>query len=236
MSLGELTGGGLRAYYKLEDANDSSPNGFNLTSSGVSFNTSRFSKGADFGSSGSTQFMEINNNILSTTAPTPFTVMFRFKLNTTANTAARFFWHINTRDDTTTGMSFVCQYTISSGNISISFVKRVGAGNIFATLTIPASTTEWIFVVCNFRADYSTAMLVTRQNGSVFGIVAANTQTPTSFAGTFPEFTIGINIGKTAPAYAIIDELIVDEGGIYSIQTYSPYRANYYHQSRGFLV
>ena len=53
MSLGQIPGGELRGYYRLENVNDSGPNGLTLTNNNsVTFTAGRFGNGANYGTTG----------------------------------------------------------------------------------------------------------------------------------------------------------------------------------------
>ena len=54
----------LKAYFKLEDVNDSTANAYNLTNHGTStFTSAKFNNGGNFGSSGSGKYLSILNDL-----------------------------------------------------------------------------------------------------------------------------------------------------------------------------
>jgi hypothetical protein len=237
MSLGELTGGNLRGYWKLENANDSGPNGYNLTASGISYNPSRFTNGADFGNTGTTQYLEYTNNILSSTTQDVVFVSFWFKLNSTANTArTHFFYAINTDSATANGRYYDSFYTITGGTITISTRRRItGATYVTLTSSFSVSTSNWYWYYMRWNSGVPTLSHVIYNPSRSFVSNSSATGTAGNslvFAG--PKFTIGTNLGKTVPSWAIFDEFIVSES-LYTDNT-SKDRVQYFAQANGFWI
>lgn len=85
---------GIRAAYNLEDANDSSGNGYNLTNTGsVTFGTALIQNGAEWGGTGpsspnTTKTLGISSNVGITTADSAFTVASWTKTPSTVITSA----------------------------------------------------------------------------------------------------------------------------------------------------
>jgi hypothetical protein len=238
MSLGELSGGNLRGYWKLENANDSGANGFNLTASGINYNPSRFTNGADFGSSGTTQYLEHTNNILSSTTQDIVFVSFWFKLNSTANTArTHFLYAINTDNATVNGRYYDAFYTIAGGTITISTRRRItGSAYIIITSSFSVNTSNWYWYYMRWNSTIPTLNHIIYNPSRQ--VVNANNSLSTAgnsiVGAATPKFSIGTNIGKTLPAWAIIDEFIVSES-LYTDNT-SKDRVQYFAQANGFWV
>lgn len=208
MSLGEIPGGNLRAFYKLEDVNDSSGNGFTLTNVGsVSFNPGKFSNAADFGTTGTTKGLTYSGNVLSSTTPSNLSVSFWFILNTTSTPTNGILFQLcsvaNGGGSAFSGIFWNVYYNISAGNMVISI--RFGGGTI-QTITIPASTSVWHFA----QFVYSTTgnAYNGRINTDYINYNANATQA--SWSGQTVRLYIG-GSGSANQAWVKIDEFIISE-------------------------
>jgi hypothetical protein len=231
MALGEIPGGNLRAYYKLENVNDSSGNAFTLTNNNsVAFNSGRFTNSADFGSTGTNKGLTSTTNILSATSVTNIGVMFWFKLNSTANITDRFIFNLNSKTSATDGLSIACYYSITGGTQLNLTARRSfqASGNSDASQNIPVDT-EWHLIqivkddkIIGISVDGKRMTTATNVNND-----RSITTNQTIYA------SIGNNRGLTVQVLAQVDEFIVDEG-IYSLASTQPNnRIKYYTQAKG---
>lgn len=225
MSLGEIPGGNLRAYYHLEDVNDSSGNSRTLTNNNsVTFASGKFNNAADFGSSGTNKGLTYATNPLSADIPTNVYVGFWFKLNSTAQTTSpvdRLLFTINTTTSNATGRQMQIRYNISGGGV-LSIEGRAGASG-FSFTTTP--DTNWHFIY--FLKLGTTSSIKMDMNPSL-----AASGSDSAFSGA----TVGIQIGNGGTlanqALAMIDEFVVSEG-LYFTQ---PEIYKYYTQAKGRFV
>lgn len=224
MSLGEISGGNLRAYYKLSNTTDSGPNGYTLTNNNsVTFAAGKFTNGADFGNSGTTKSLTYSGNICSSTTPSELYIGCWFKLNSTANTSRNHFII-----SLTTGQRlFYLYYTISSGTVTL--IARYGGGLNETNITFTADT-NWHYVFCRITDSTSLTIYFDRLTTSTTLTVSSNT----SAAG----FAIGNNINNlNVQGFCMIDEVIIDES-IYSPSGISGQsdRIKYYTQAKGRFI
>jgi len=78
----------LRAYWKLEDVNDSTANGYNLTNNGsLSFGAALFNNGADLGNPNTTKFLSTTNVFGISTGSRTLSFGGWFKLNAEISTS-----------------------------------------------------------------------------------------------------------------------------------------------------
>jgi len=226
MSLGELPGGGTRGYWKLSNVNDTSSNGFNLTNqNSVAFSVSKFTTGADYGSSGTNKALTYGSNIFSVTQPTDISFSFWFKLNdtTTSNANARLF-EVVTLNNSASGLRILGFYNISAGNVTLTLLNSSTTGNISVTKTITADS-NWHAILMR-RAAGNLAINI--DMGSV-STIAHGTATTSGITATYP-FVIGNNaISLVTQAWVIMDEFIARE------DNFSPGNGyfRYYTQARG---
>jgi len=204
--LGQLTGGGLRAYYRLENTNDNGPNGYNLTNyNTVGFGSGRYSQSAQFGSSGTNKGLSYSGNICSSTIPIGLGIICWFKLNniSSSNSNARILHLL-------TGLrSYQLLYNISGGNITLT--ARVGINTSFdASVTIPADT-KWHHV-----------LIIRGQSGGGEGtahrIIVDFRHTANSNSGNqtiAAAMTIGNVSALSLQVWADVDEVIVAEGSFF---------------------
>jgi len=189
----------LQAYYKLENANDSTSNAFNLTNyATVAFISSSFTNGADFSNSGTTKALQTTSNVLGTV--TTNEVSFWFKLNntTSANAGARLFTSSSTG---VSGFSFFCGYSISAGNLTITLTGVLSVTNSAASVTVTADS-NWHWVRCVFDGTG----VVLRYDVATTN---SNTGTGVRTAGASQAFTIANNGARTTSAWVVMDEVIV---------------------------
>lgn len=234
--LGEITGGGVRGYWKLENVNDSGPNGYNLTNNNsVTFGKCRLTDGAKFGSSGTNKGLTYGSNPLSALKPTQLSVSFWFKLNDTSNTATeRFFFVLNSDGTSTNGIYFACLYTIVTGslNISVRMLNSAGSATSALNSTLTADT-NWHFVRCVY--NNSDNLMAIRIDG-----ITESTATPPTVASsnTVPSvcLAIGNARGLGNQVFADMDEFILSDSFYAESVTDRSNRMKYFTQAKGYFV
>lgn len=233
MSFGEIPGGDVRAYYKLENVNDSGPNGYNLTNNNsVTFAAGKFTNGADFGSSGTNKGLTYGANPFSVIKPSYATVQLWFKLNSTANSGTKNIFAINTESSVGNGIQFSSDYSISSGTLTLNArLAAIGAaGAAVATITATADTNFHYLIVQVNTSSKLVTITLDRTNGALnttIGTLASGTASPTVY------LSIGNNRGLTAQVFMIIDEVIIDESFYANIPSNLNNRVKYYTQAKG---
>jgi hypothetical protein len=233
MALGEIPGGNLRAYYKLENENDSSGNGLTLTNNNsVTFTSGKFNNGANFGSSGTNKGLTTTTNPLSTTTIYPFHIIFSFKLNntTSTNTNATVI-ALNTDTATTGGLNVFVRYSISAGNITMTANRQSTIANASASVVFPVDSINHVVFIRVYDI-MSIGITVDRiYNAANIGSGVDRS----SIGGNV--MSIGNNRGLTSSAWMTIDELIIDED-LYSLEIagFNPKRGKYYTQYKGYFV
>ena len=224
MSLGEIPGGNLRAYYKLEGLTDSSGNGFDLTNNNtVTFGAGKFANAADFGSSGTNKGLTTTTNVLSANRPSNYMVRFRFKLNSTADTTNKILFNIITGQKYSDGYTYMSgRYSISGGNIT---VNGFCDDTTQLSMTATAVNTNWYY--CDFfRFGDTSRFAIQVQNLSDRILYFSDKILGSTFdQGSAPsnKFSVGNNYLLTNQCYAIIDQFIVDEA-IYAVSVASANR------------
>src|SRR5688572_13521936 len=122
MSLGEIPAGGLRAYYHLENVNDSGGNGFTLTNNNsVTFPAGKFNNGAEFGTTGTNKGLTTTTLILSSKTPTNVVFSFWVKFNTTTVNNPAILFGINTDVSSAAGgMLLQIRYSFNVGVVTLN--------------------------------------------------------------------------------------------------------------------
>jgi hypothetical protein len=228
MAFGEILGINTRAYYHLENVNDSGSNGFNLTNTGsIPFNTSKFSNGANFGTAGTGLMLSYGANPLSAIQVSDVVFSFWFKLNSTANHSG-FFFVCNTRTADTTGMQIFCDYTIAGGTMTLRATVSTSGTQSVATDSFTADTNWHHLYVRKSDAIKASWVIDRGQNtsGTGTGSLISSISAPTIF------LAIGSTRGATLSARAIIDEFFISET-LYTGDDPQRDRINHYTQAKG---
>jgi hypothetical protein len=210
MALGEIPGGNLRAYYKLENLNDSSGRGFNLTNNNsVAFSPAKYANGADFGTSGTNKGLTTTTNVLSANRPSNYAVRFRFRLNDDADTGNKVLFNLLTGNTFSGGFTYMgARYRISGSNLTIScFCDREAE---FNEITLPKNS-RWYHVDC-LRFGDSSKFLVQIQNEADRILHLNDVTIGASFSqSTTNRLSIGNNQILSNQGYVTIDQFYVDE-------------------------
>jgi len=229
--LGELPARtSMRAYYKLENLNDSSGNSRTLTNAGtVPFNAGKFNKCADFGSSGTNKSLVLNANPMSGLLVADWTVSCWVKWNnsSTSNTNAAI-WHLATRTTSGTGAGRTTfSYNVNAGNFELTARTMLTTTDAIATYNIPVNTTNWYNIIIRKVATTTIEIWV---NGVM---VATNTGVGSDNINVALNNCLSIGnrqLTATIQAWALIDEVIIEE----RLWSASEIR-KYYSQGRGIL-
>jgi hypothetical protein len=232
--LGEIPAGThLKAYWKLEsDGTDSSGNAFDLTNNNsVSFNQSKFSNGADFGSSGTNKGLT-NTGYPTSLRPIDLQLNIWFKLNSTANiTARRLFQMTSSTTYAGGGVLFYLEYNITNG--VLTFTGRMYGQ--FASISPPLDT-DYHFISLRYYNVSGTRTLTVQMDerlGSTYNNTSTATGTP-NFTGATVGTVIGNNQGLTIQAFAKIDECFLREDQFFrSTGDASGNRYRYFTQAKG---
>jgi hypothetical protein len=227
MALGLIPGNNLRAYYRLENTNDSSGNGFNLTNeNSVDFNTGLFGNAADFGTSGTDKRLIYSSGSVFTANKVASVVMFWFKLNSTANTS-RNHRLITFRQAATDGRAGHCDYTITSGVVNIVYVASGGTASITFT-----ADNNWHLVRLARTGGSGTTNFNIRVD---MRFISANSVSDAVGTGNAGIAIGGILDGaNTLQPFSTIDEVIVDEVALYGASLEAvPNSYRYFTQAKG---
>jgi hypothetical protein len=235
MGFGRPTSAGLRAHWQLENENDSGAGGHTLTNNNsVPFAQAKWVNGADFGSSGTNKsFTLTSTNIFSALKVDEVMISFWFKLNSTANTSRRhLFFIIGSASGTTNGMSLFCEYQIVSGVMNILAGRGTPSSSHNVTLSITPDT-QWHYCQVN-KTKTGTNFFMGVNIDRILANTTQSTAADTSFstAPTTIPVSIGSDRGSTLQTFAIMDEVIVDEG-IYAPGGNLSDRMKYYTQAKG---
>ena len=236
-SLGEIPGGNLRGYYRLEDVNDTGPNGYTLTNNNsVTFGVGKFANAADFGSSGTNKGLRLEgSNITSTGNPSNLLVSFWFKLNSTSNTSRNhFFFVVHGSPGSTTSLNFYCYYTISGGTLSVLVNVDRTTGTFSATKTLTADT-NWHHCLCRFISNPLVSINIDRTAAVQSATLTGSASSPSTLNTI--SLAIGNARGLTLQAFAMIDEFFVSESlGVTESGDDPGHRLKYYTHASGFMV
>jgi hypothetical protein len=228
MAFGEISGADLRAYYRLENGNDDSGNGFNLTNTGsVAFNLGKFSNGADFGTSGTGKMLSYGANPLSAIQVSDVVFSFWFKLNSTANHDG-FLFVCNTKGSASNGMQVYADYTIAGGTVTLRATVSTSGTQSVASGSFTADT-DWHYLLVRKSNSITATWALDRNqkaNGTGTGTLVSSTAAPTIF------LAIGSTRAATLTARAIIDEFFISETLYIGDDPQGP-RTRYYTQAKG---
>jgi len=199
------TNANTRAYYALEDVNDSSGNGFNLTNNNTcTFVGGKFNNGVSTGTSNTNKSLSINNN-LGITTTTPKTIMGWFKVLTApTNNTYQTFVRLAPGTTGTTNVSYI-QYCNISGVLKLRAVSY-GSGTSNAEYNIDLGTSEFNHIA--LTDDLTTCKLYL--NGVMVASVAHRTGN-SNWSGDL--FRIGCRDGDEY-ASIIADDVVVENRAI----------------------
>jgi len=225
MSLGATTfvpTANTKAYYKLENVNDSSGNSKTLTNNNsVSFVSGKFANAADFGSANSTKYLDIADNLgLGTYNADTWTVSQWINLTTApSSTEQQCLFGVNNNSKAQLNIT----YDANSGTPRFSMTIYNGSTAASATVTKTISTGSWHHIV-----------LI--KNGTTFAVyydgalAGSNTYSISDGSPARPnQVSVGRNVFDSANFYkGLIDEIVIES----SVWTATQIR-KYYSQSLG---
>ena len=182
----------LVAVYKLDNVNDSL-NGFNLTNTNsVAFSAGLIGNAADFGTTNSTKYLSVANN-LGVTSSTACSFEVWVKIGTSGNN--EFIWHGDSVDKRS--------YDIIANATQVYFrtnIRGTGFQNIVSNTTL--STSNWYQFVFTFNGTQSEGFI----NGTSVGTIASS---GVGSLATSDIFYIGKEDGAATYATGLVDEVRV---------------------------
>jgi hypothetical protein len=189
----------VKAYYALEDVNDGSGNGFNLTNdSSVTFTAAKVLNGANLGATNSTKSLYILNNLGITGGA--ITISLWVKLLAEIGTGV---WTFAMQADVTNDIYYTIFYDYNGGTRRL-WIRRSKYGgadtSIYYTVTLGTAN------FYNIILTYDTANINCYLNGS---LVAGPSAASGNGSGCLDMFRIGADIAGANLASALIDETIV---------------------------
>lgn len=137
----------LVAYWKLEDVNDFYAS-YNLTNTGSTpFNAAKVNNGADFGTSNSTKWLRVANNLGITGGN--ISIALWVKLNTEIGSGIYTFLEQNSN---TNQNSYAIQYEYNGGTRRIQFQRKNSgsAGTVTDSYNFTMGTTTWYHLVLTY--------------------------------------------------------------------------------------
>jgi hypothetical protein len=196
----------IKAYYALEDVNDGSGNGYNLTNGGsVTFTPAKYANGANLGAGNTTKSLYAATN-LGITVNNPFTIMFWFKLFTEPALnayQALFHFRIGTA---AASKEIVLYYRDDAGTKKLSLNIYTNAWH-YATYNITLGTTDWYQIGAMYNGSNQIVLLVNTET-TTNGTIAAGSETIAQ------NFHIGKNNAGTYFTSGLYDEFTVWNMGL----------------------
>lgn len=167
-----LSDGNLVAYYRMENANDSTSNAYNLTNVGTTpFNSAKYGNGADLGSSNTTKCL-YRNSAIGITSGESFTVSFWVKLNTEIGSGAYDLLYFDINNSAS--RFYIIQYQYNGGSRQIQAYGSMGT----LTNSITLGTSLWTHIALSvIPAGGATKLYV---NGTEVTSGTSNTSTGNS--------------------------------------------------------
>lgn len=148
-----LTDPNLKAYYKLENVNDTTANAFNLTNNGtVTFSTAKFSNGADLGATNTTKSLSTTNSLGIDGGS--ISVSIWVKMNAEIGSGLQDFV---VQGNTVSSVLYLIRYDYNSGTRQVTF-RRVtfGVGGVSVNYTIALGTSNFNHLVLTYNSSNST--------------------------------------------------------------------------------
>lgn len=200
----------LVAYWRLEDTQDVSGNGYSLTNNGsTTFASAKINNGADFGTSNSTKYLSINSNLGITTTGSK-TISSWVKLNTEIASGIYTIHRLGKDNGIGDGYFFTTKYEYNGGTrrIKVDFYDRYD--NTFTiTYNITLGTSNWYNIVTIFNGSQIELFV----NGVSQGTQAV-TQTYKDAGGYGNWFSVGAN--KNTASLGDYASLLQDEVAVWS--------------------
>jgi len=215
----------IRAYYALEDVNDGSANGYNLTNKGsVTFTPAKINNGANLGSSNSSKALYIENNLGITTGSITMTGWVKCLAEIGSGE-----WEIFHHSENVSGGSSALDnriiYDYNAGTRRLIFRRYTNAADD-VNYNITLGTSNFYHVAYVFNS--STKKVYGYVNGSLVGSVDSTSTTYTD--NTTDGFRIGTYVAGDGYYYnyasMLVDETIVwnlalSDNEIYKVFKYS---------------
>jgi len=204
----------LKALYQLEDLNDSSGNGYNLTNyNSVTFTAGKFANCANFGNPNTTKCLYVANALGITNGA--ITMMGWLQILSTAG------GRIFAKGNTTNYVEYIIDYT----STTISAIRcKPNVGSNTATYTYSLATGKWYHIAL----VYDTTNIIMYVNGYAGATAAASgngTSTPDTTANNFTMGSWLSRAGGFAPI--LIDKVSVYDSALSPSQIMSEYRKGF---------
>lgn len=224
----------MRAYWPLENVNDSSGNARNLTNVATTFIRARFGNGSNFDDGSNGDGLDLAANPLSALTVPNMTISFWMKLNNAVASHSGFsnIFSMNTHPQGfSDGQYNNFSYTITAGDITYRLSHFLSTTNALVEPTLTADLLWHSFTI----VKSGTTTISLYRDGILLGTDTGE-GTDVSLVDEQPDtvaFTIGNSriVTKDNAAWAVFDEFWIEERAL----THDEIRKNY-SQARGFQV
>lgn len=140
----------LKAYYKLENANDSTATAYNLTNYGTTpFNSAKYSNGADFGTANSSRYLSIGNALGIDGGAISISCWVKIA---TQISAGHSFYTFVEQDSNNTKTQYYLAYQYNSGTPRLIYNRgrlNVSSAQLFYNVTLTPGT--WYHLVLTYN-------------------------------------------------------------------------------------
>lgn len=206
-----LNDSALRIYNRLENVNDSGPNGYNLTNvNTVAFNAAKFNNGADLGASNTNKaLIYTTGNIMSVTQPANMTLVCWVKIETepALNTTMALF-DVSTVFSDSAGALTYLSYRDSGGVKQLYSIVQLTTTSPQATYNVDLGTST-LHQIALVKSATTTGILYL--DGSQVAIDSGGVGTDRNFANSTNYVALGEDRLAVNFASAIIDDAAVFE-------------------------
>lgn len=189
----EISDGSVKALYHLENVNDSSGNGFNLTNTGsVSFSAGKLSNAADTGGSNSTKYLSTANNLNIHTSTGTISIggWFNFTTLPTSTQLQTLVYRANAVDN----CYEVIDYYANSGNPLLRFYRNCNGGALDEydkSVSLSAGTWYHVALSWNGSSNRLRSWFNGAQENQTIGTGGTGTSGVSSEVGIFEQSTGG---------------------------------------------
>lgn len=216
----------IKAYYALEDVNDSSGNGYNLTNNNsVTFTTAKVGNGANFGASNTNKYLRVASDLGIAAGAISIFMIVKHLASSSGNT-----WGLFTKADSGTHVDYSIFDDSRGGSPGIIIFRRTkyGVGYNEATFNLDLYTSEF-HSLCT---TYDGSNMRIYHNGVIAATPVA--ASGNGGAGMWDETTIGSLIYEGTPAgfsSSLIDETTIWNAALTGDEILSLHR--YYNSKKG---
>lgn len=192
----------LRAYYKLENANDTTSNAYNLTNNGTTtFAAAKFNNGADFGTTvNGVKSLSITSDLGISTGACSISLWVKLRSEITVNSGYYYF----VVKASASHVAYIVRYSYNNGTPRLEFVRsRMGTAEDMVTYDITLGTADFYHLVLTYDGTSIRAYV----NGSLVGSPVSSSGVGSS--GGADKMYIGANI---APASSTQTDTYTSDG------------------------